>query len=74
VLVDDRDERPGVKFNDADLIGVPMQIILGSQEHARNVVEAKDRRTGERVGLSAANFSEAFDAWRGKVLDGWKLR
>jgi prolyl-tRNA synthetase len=73
VLVDDRDERPGVKFNDADLIGVPMQIILGSQEHARNIVEAKDRRTGERVGLSAANFSEAFGAWREKVLDGWKI-
>jgi prolyl-tRNA synthetase len=74
VLVDDRDERPGVKFNDADLIGVPMQIILGSQEHARNLVEAKDRRTGERVSLSLANFAEEFGKWRDTVIGGWKTR
>jgi prolyl-tRNA synthetase len=48
VLYDDRDTRPGVKFADADLVGVPVQIIVGSKGLARGVVERKVRATGER--------------------------
>jgi prolyl-tRNA synthetase len=48
VLFDDRDVRPGVKFADADLVGMPTQLIVGSKGLARGVVERKDRRTGER--------------------------
>ena len=48
VLYDDRDQSPGVKFADADLLGMPTQLILGGKGLARGVVERKDRRSGER--------------------------
>jgi prolyl-tRNA synthetase len=48
VLYDDRDQSPGVKFADADLIGMPTQLVLGAKGLARGVVERKDRRSGER--------------------------
>ena len=44
VLFDDRDERPGVKFKDADLIGIPWRITVG-KKLAQGVVEVVDRRT-----------------------------
>ena len=47
VLMDDRDERAGVKFKDADLIGIPFQIILGEKNLKEGLVEIKDRRTKE---------------------------
>jgi len=46
VLVDDRDERPGVKFNDADLIGCPYQVVIGEKNFSQGLVELKERRTG----------------------------
>ncbi|TDL97760.1 proline--tRNA ligase [Macrococcus brunensis] len=46
VLYDDRQERAGVKFNDADLIGVPLRIVVGKQA-ADEIVEVKVRQTGE---------------------------
>jgi prolyl-tRNA synthetase len=46
VLFDDRPERAGVKFKDADLIGIPKRIVVGSKA-AENIVELKFRRTGE---------------------------
>ncbi|MGB9711195.1 MAG: proline--tRNA ligase [Thermodesulfovibrio sp.] len=47
VLIDDRDERPGVKFKDADLIGIPIQVIIGEKALKENKVEIKKRRTKE---------------------------
>ncbi len=44
-LLDDRDERPGVKFKDADLIGIPLRITVG-RKAGDGVVELKDRQTG----------------------------
>ncbi len=49
VVIDDRDERPGVKFNDADLIGWPFQLVVGKKGLAEGVVELKTRATGERT-------------------------
>lgn len=49
VLLDDRKERPGVKFADADLIGIPYQVILGKRGVASGMAEVKVRETGERV-------------------------
>jgi prolyl-tRNA synthetase len=46
VLIDDRDERAGVKFKDADLIGVPYRIIIGEKNLNDGMVEIKERRTG----------------------------
>jgi len=43
VLLDDRDERPGVKFKDADLIGCPLRIIVGQRALEREAVELKRR-------------------------------
>jgi prolyl-tRNA synthetase len=47
VLWDDRDERAGVKFNDADLIGAPYHIVIGEKGLAQGTVELKARKTGE---------------------------
>ena len=46
-ILDDRDERPGVKFNDADLIGIPLRITVGPRRLAEGKVEVKIRKTGE---------------------------
>ena len=51
VLFDDRDASAGVKFTDADLLGVPVQLIVGSRGLEKGVIERKDRRSGERVEL-----------------------
>ena len=73
VLLDDRDERAGVKFKDADLIGAPMQIVLGSKGFARGIVEAKDRRSGQKTELSLQGFADAFRAWKAEVYAGWGM-
>jgi len=44
VLYDDREERPGVKFKDADLIGIPFRVTIGPKALARGAVELKERR------------------------------
>jgi prolyl-tRNA synthetase len=48
VLYDDRDASPGVKFADADLVGVPVQLVVGAKGVARGIIERKVRATGER--------------------------
>ncbi|TAL15478.1 proline--tRNA ligase [bacterium] len=54
VLLDDRDERPGVKFKDADLLGIPLRITLGSRGLKEGLAEVKERATGieSKVGLA----------------------
>ena len=47
VLYDDRDVSPGVKFADADLLGVPVRLVVGSKGVARGIVEWRSRATGE---------------------------
>jgi prolyl-tRNA synthetase len=47
VIFDDRDERAGVKFKDADLIGIPLRIVVGKKNLAQGNVELKSRKTGE---------------------------
>ena len=47
VILDERDERAGVKFKDADLIGIPLRITVGSKNLAQGNVELKIRKTGE---------------------------
>jgi prolyl-tRNA synthetase len=47
VIFDDRDERAGVKFKDADLIGIPLRITVGRKDLAQGNVELKIRKTGE---------------------------
>jgi prolyl-tRNA synthetase len=47
VLFDDRDERPGIKFKDADLLGIPYRVVLGPKTLAKNAAEVRSRRTRE---------------------------
>ncbi len=44
-LLDDRDERPGVKFKDADLIGIPFRITIGKKALDQGKVELRNRKT-----------------------------
>jgi len=57
VLVDDRDERPGVKFNDADLIGCPYQVVSGEKNLSQGLMELKERRTGTVTKLAPAEVA-----------------
>ncbi len=59
VLWDDRDERAGVKFNDADLIGAPYQVVVGEKGLAAGTVEMKTRRTGEKSKLAPADVARS---------------
>jgi prolyl-tRNA synthetase len=58
VLIDDRDERAGVKFNDADLIGIPYRVTLGPRGVAKGMAEVKARRGGETVEVEIARVAE----------------
>ncbi|MCK5554367.1 MAG: proline--tRNA ligase, partial [Deltaproteobacteria bacterium] len=49
VLLDDRDVRPGVKFKDADLIGIPLRITVGEKNLKRGLVEIRRRKNGETI-------------------------
>jgi prolyl-tRNA synthetase len=51
VLYDDRDVSPGVKFADADLLGVPIRLVVGAKGLARGVIEWRSRATGEERDL-----------------------
>jgi prolyl-tRNA synthetase len=62
VALDDRSERAGVKFADADLIGYPVQIVVGKKGLERGEAEFKLRATGERT-------SAALDAAVGTAVD-----
>lgn len=58
VLIDDRDERPGVKFKDNELIGIPLRITVG-RKASEGVVELKIRSTGQMSEFSADEAVEA---------------
>jgi prolyl-tRNA synthetase len=73
VLVDDRDERPGVKFKDADIIGAPFRVVAGSKALARGCVEIRSRGAraselvpvGEAVEWLEQHYREALQALNG---------
>ncbi|MFN3681511.1 MAG: His/Gly/Thr/Pro-type tRNA ligase C-terminal domain-containing protein, partial [Nitrospira sp.] len=56
VLWDDRDERAGVKFNDADLIGAPFQVVIGDKGLADGVIEVKIRQSGAKSRVAPADL------------------
>ena len=58
VLLDDRDERPGVKFKDADLIGIPLRITVGARGLKEGIVEFK-WRSGKEVNKVALDEAES---------------
>jgi prolyl-tRNA synthetase len=52
VFYDDRDERPGVKFKDIDLVGFPVRVVVGGKALAKGVVEVSTRRQKPAQGIS----------------------
>jgi len=61
VIIDDRDERPGVKFKDADLVGFPIRIGIGEKSLAKGEVELK-RRGGELIPIKPEQAIERVQA------------
>jgi prolyl-tRNA synthetase len=68
VLYDDRAESAGVKFNDADLIGIPLQVIVGPRGMQDNKIEIQRRRNGKKRETSiAAGLEEVVAALREEI-------
>ncbi len=68
VLLDDRDERPGFKFKDVDLIGSPIQVIVGGKGIKNGIFEVKLRHSGERLEIPMDDFAGEFTRIRNDVL------
>ncbi len=58
VFYDDRDERPGVKFKDIDLIGFPVRVVVGGKSLAKGVVEVSTRREKQAQGIALEKVVE----------------
>ncbi|MBN2719532.1 MAG: proline--tRNA ligase [Proteobacteria bacterium] len=67
VLFDDREERPGVKFNDADLIGIPLRITVGERGLKEKMVEFRERATGCESKVPVERAAEAVKEFLGKM-------
>jgi prolyl-tRNA synthetase len=61
VLLDDRDERPGVKFKDADLIGIPLRLTIGAKGLEKNMVELRWRRDGKTDETPLGDAAQTID-------------
>jgi prolyl-tRNA synthetase len=59
VVIDDRDQTAGVKFADADLIGYPVQVVVGKRGVEAGTVDLKLRATGEKTQAPLANAAPA---------------
>jgi prolyl-tRNA synthetase len=66
-VLDDREERAGVKFADADLVGYPVQVVVGSRGIAAGRVDLKLRATGERTQAPVADAADAAAALLGSA-------
>ncbi len=60
VLVDDRSESPGRKFHDADLIGLPYRIVIGTRGLKEGMLEIKERRSGEVLKVRKEDAASKF--------------
>lgn len=70
-LLDDRNETPGVKFNDADLIGFPVRVVVGRTFREEGKLEVQSRRDGSRrevaIGEVAATVKALIDTKEGRA-------
>jgi len=57
-LLDDRNERAGVKFNDSELIGIPLRLTVGARSLKNGIIEARIRKTGEDKEIELENSIE----------------
>ncbi|MCO5388674.1 proline--tRNA ligase [Desulfosporosinus sp.] len=68
VVLDDRDERAGVKFKDADLVGYPIRVTLGSKTLANGQVELRERKSGETHLVKVEDLTQKVKAIVEKAL------
>lgn len=68
VLHDDRKERPGVKFHDADLLGLPYHVVVGAKSLREGVVEVGRRNRREREKVSLDSVTSRLLAWKQEDL------
>ncbi len=68
VLLDDRDERPGSKFKDADLLGIPLRVNVGARGLKEQAYELQDRRSGERTMLRLDEAADKLAEMVGSAL------
>jgi prolyl-tRNA synthetase len=68
VLLDDRDERPGVKFKDADLLGMPARVTVGNALRKDGIVEVRARRSREERRVAPAGVPGVIEEWRADSL------
>ncbi len=71
VLYDDRAERPGMKFKDADLIGLPLQVSIGQKSLEKGVCELTFRATGVREEIPLENAVNVVKSYWGKEIKDW---
>ncbi len=65
MLLDDRDQRPGEKFADADLIGIPIRVTAGKKSLEDGAVDVRDRATGDERRVNVADLGKDRRArWR----------
>jgi prolyl-tRNA synthetase len=68
VLLDDRDERPGVKFKDGDLIGIPLRVTIGAKGLEKNIFELRHRSDGRVEEVAIAGAADKIHQIISKVL------
>ena len=61
VLLDDRDERPGVKFKDGDLVGIPLRVTIGAKSLDKGCVELRWRRDGKTDEIAVADAAKTIE-------------
>ncbi len=66
VFLDDRDENPGFKFKDADLIGIPYQVVIGPKSLAKDSIELKDRASSTSEQIKKDDFKKLAEKINGK--------
>jgi prolyl-tRNA synthetase len=69
VLLDDRDSTPGVKFKDADLIGIPLRVTLGEKNLKRGLVEIRRRKNSETIVIGKDKATETVLALINEEMD-----
>ena len=70
VLMDDRDQRPGFKFKDADLIGIPVRVVVGGKGLKDGIAEVKQRTDSEATRVPLAETTEYVAKLASRLIAG----
>ena len=70
IILDDRDERPGVKFKDADLVGIPLRVTVGPKGLEKGCIELRWRRDGKTGEIPVSQAADALTALVREAMGG----